>query len=330
MLTAWLTGAAPADPLLTLLLALLLDATLGDPPWLYRAVPHPVAMIGKLIELGERWLNDLESAAADRIFRGALLTLAVTLLAAAVGWVLAAALQGLAGGMIVEALLASSLIAFRGLYDHAGTVAGSLAISLEEGRAAVAEIVGRDPESLDRAGVARATVESIAENFSDGVVAPAFWFALLGLPGLCAYKAINTLDSMIGHRNDRYLAFGRAAARLDDAANLLPARLAGGLIVLAALLLPGASGLAAWRAMRRDAGKHRSPNAGWQESAFAGALGFALAGPRQYGRTVIEDHWMGDGRDDLRTTDIRAALRLYVAAGLLLAGAVLCLHLALR
>ncbi len=330
MLSAWLTGAAPADPFLVLLLALLLDAALGDPPWLYRAVPHPVAMIGKLIEWGERWLNDLEGAEADRVLRGALLVLAVTLLAAAVGWVLAAALQGLPGGMLVEALLASTMIAFRGLYDHAGAVAGGLVVGLEEGRAAVAAIVGRDPESLDQAGVARATVESIAENFSDGVVAPTFWFALLGLPGLCAYKAINTLDSMIGHRNDRYRAFGRVAARLDDAANFLPARLAGGLIVLAALLLPGTSGWAAWRAMWRDAAKHRSPNAGWQEAAFAGALGLALAGPRRYGRMVVEDPWMGDGREDLRTTDIRAALRLYIAAGLLLAGAVLGLHLTLR
>jgi adenosylcobinamide-phosphate synthase len=319
MLTAWLTGVAPAEIFVVLLLALALDAVAGDPSWLYRAVPHPVAMIGGLVSLGERWLNNPQSREPDRVARGALLTAAVVLLAGAVGWVLAAALQGLPGGVLVAALLASTLFAFRGLYDHAAAVADCLGRGLAEGRAAVARIVGRDPDSLDRPGVARAAIESIAENFSDGVVAPAFWFALLGLPGLCAYKAINTLDSMIGHRDERYLAFGRAAARLDDAANWLPARLAGGIIVVAASLMPKASGRAAWRALRRDAPRHRSPNAGWQEAAFAGALGVALAGPRQYGRTVIEDHWMGDGRTDLSYRDIHVALRLYLfSAGVLL------------
>ena len=171
--------------------------------------------------------------------------------------------------------------------------------------------------------VARAAAESAAENFSDGFVAPVFWFLLLGLPGLLAYKAVNTLDSMIGHRNARYEAFGKVAARLDDAVNFLPARLAGLLFVLAAWLLPAARGAAAWTTMRRDAPKHRSPNAGWQEAALAGALGLALAGPRQYGGQVVEDHWMGDGRSAVTAEDLGRVLDLYLTAGGLLFAAVM-------
>jgi adenosylcobinamide-phosphate synthase len=326
MLTAWFLGAeTPADIFAILLVALIIDAALGDPAWLYGAVPHPVVMIGRLVTWGERRLNDEQAGEAAHTLRGALLTAAVVLVAAALGWLMAAALQGLSGAWLVEALLASTLIAFRSLYYYAGAVAGGLDRGLSEGRAAVAHIVGRDPESLDAPGVARAAVESIAENFSDGVVAPAFWYALLGLPGLCAYKAVNTLDSMIGHKTPRHLAFGQVAARLDDAANWLPARLAGGLVVLAAAVLPSAGGRAAWRAMRRDAPRHRSPNAGWQEAAFAGALGFALAGPRRYREEAVEDPWMGEGRRDLGPADIRSALRLYVVAGALLASLVLLL-----
>ena len=326
MLTAWLAGVdAPTDIFAVLLLALAVDALLGDPPRLYRSLPHPVVLIGRLIVAGERWLNDAAAPERIRTWRGASLTLAVTLAAALAGGFLVLLFDGLPGGWLVEGLLASSLIAFRGLHDHAAAVARGLDNSLDDGRAAVAHIVGRDPESLDGAGVARATVETIAENFSDGVVAPVVWFLLLGLPGLCAYKAVNTLDSMIGYRNARYLAFGRVAARLDDGVNWLPARLAGVLVVLAAALLPGTSGAGAWRAMRRDAPKHRSPNAGWQEAAFAGALGIALAGPRQYGNQQVEDHWMGDGRRDLGPADIRAALKLYLAAGAALGGTVAAL-----
>jgi adenosylcobinamide-phosphate synthase len=330
MLTAWLLGAeTPADTFAILLVALIIDAVLGDPRWLYGTLAHPVVMIGRLVDLGERRLNDAQAGEVQRTIRGALLTAGVVLLAAALGWFLAAVLQGLPGAWLVEALLASSLIAFRGLYDHANAVAEGLARDLAEGRAAVAHIVGRDPERLDAPSVARAAVESIAENFSDGVVAPAFWYALLGLPGLCAYKAVNTLDSMIGHQSARHLAFGLVAARLDDAANWLPARLAGGLVVLAAAILPSANGRAAWRIMRRDAPRHRSPNAGWQEAAFAGALGLALAGPRHYHEQAVEDHWMGEGRADLGAADIRAALRLYLVATSLLATALLGLWLLL-
>src|SRR5690554_4671448 len=199
----------------------------------------------------------------------------------------------------------SSLVAQKSLYDHVAAVARGLEQGgLEGGRKAVSLIVGRDPESLDQAGVARAAIESLSENFSDAVVAPVFWAALFGLPGLLAYKAVNTADSMIGHRTPRHAAFGWAAARLDDAVNLIPARLAGLRIAGAALLLPGARAGNALRAMGRDAPRHRSPNAGWQEAAMGGALGLALAGPRRYGGQVVEDAWMGaGGRTDAGPAD---------------------------
>ena len=189
-----------------------------------------------------------------------------------------------------------------------------LVMSLEEGRRAVAMIVGRNPAALDEAGVARAAIESLAENFSDGVVAPILWTALGGLLGGALYKAINTADSMIGHKDDRHGAFGWAAARLDDLVNLPASRLAALWLILAAWLTPGASAREAARAVMRDASRHRSPNAGWPEAAMAGALGLKLAGPRVYGDTLVEDAFMGAGRREADAADIRRALRLYRTA----------------
>ena len=194
---------------------------------------------------------------------------------------------------------------------------------LDGGRRAVSAIVGRDSLALDGAGVARAAIESLAENFSDGVVAPAFWLAVGGLTGGAVYKAVNTADSMIGHRSDRYRAFGWAAARLDDLLNLPPARLAA-LWLVAGAALGGLDAAAAWAAMRRDARHHRSPNAGWPEAAMGGALGLALAGPRVYGGTRVDDRYIGGAGVDVTSADIRRALRLYrIACGLQLAA--LCL-----
>jgi len=306
-----------------LLLAMAIDLVVGDPKWLYRRLPHPVVILGHLIEGLSRRLNRQSLSRGRRIALGALCTFLVAGLALALGWALHAVLAGLAFGWLIEALLASTLLAFRGLYDAVRAVARALEEGLEPARQAVRHIVGRDPASLDAAGVARAAAESAAENFSDGFVAPVFWFLLLGLPGLLAYKAVNTLDSMIGHRDARFEAFGKVAARLDDAVNYLPARLAGLVIAAAATLLPGASGSGAWRAMRRDAPRHRSPNAGWQEAALAGALGLALAGPRVYGGQRIEDHWMGDGRSDLTAADLGRVLDLYLAAGAVVFAAVM-------
>ena len=312
-----LTDTLPADIILAiLLLAFALDAGLGDPGWLYRRLPHPVALLGQAIEAGEaRW-----NRGNARFWRGLLFVAMVVTLAGTLGWVIEQLCTTFPGGWIVEAVLASTLIAFRGLYDRARDVTVALSQGLEAARTAVAHIVGRDPVRLDAPGVARAAAESLAENFSDGVVAPMFWFALFGLPGLCAYKAINTLDSMIGQRNPRYERFGKAAARLDDTVNWIPARLAGLLLVAAARLLPEARARDAWRAIWRDAGKHRSPNAGWQEAALAGALGFRLAGPREYPDGPVDDAWMGDGHAELDAAALRAALRLYLVAGALIAG----------
>jgi adenosylcobinamide-phosphate synthase len=215
---------------------------------------------------------------------------------------------------------ASSLFAQRSLWLHVAAVARGLEkYGLEGGRAAVSRIVGRDPDSLDEAAVSRAAIESLAENFSDGIVAPAFWCALFGLPGIAAYKAINTADSMIGHTTGRHRAFGWAAARLDDLVNLPASRLSAGWIALAAMMI-GSNGEAALKTARRDAKHHRSPNAGWPEAAMAGALGLRLAGPRVYGAERVDDRWMGDGRAEATAADIRRALDLYrVACGLQIA-----------
>jgi adenosylcobinamide-phosphate synthase len=231
-------------------------------------------------------------------------------------------------GTLLLGILASTLLAQRSLDEHAGAVAAALETGgIEAGREAVSRIVGRDVSALDEAGVSRATVESLAENFSDGVVAPLFWLVVAGLPGGAVYKAVNTADSMVGHKSERYLAFGWAAARLDDLLNLPASRLAAGWLIAAAKLTPGASPEAAWATVRRDARHHRSPNAGWPEAAMAGALGLRLAGPRVYEGIPVNDPWIGDGRAEVGPADIRAALDLYRTACRLQAGAVAVLAL---
>jgi adenosylcobinamide-phosphate synthase len=227
--------------------------------------------------------------------------------------------------------LASTLLASRSLYVHVRVVAGALETgSIIAARSAVSRIVGRDPQVLDEHGVARAAIESLAENASDGVVAPAFWFLVLGLPGLAVYKAINTADSMIGHRNSRHEAFGWAAARFDDLVNLLPSRLTGLLFAAAALVIPGTSARAALQAMARDASRHRSPNAGWPESAMAGALGLKLNGPKNYAGVLVNDAYMGNGRREATAQDIRDALRLASTAWAIMVAALLITAVILR
>jgi adenosylcobinamide-phosphate synthase len=224
-------------------------------------------------------------------------------------------------GLILVAILGSTLLAQRSLFVHVARVADALDEGgVAAGRQAVAQVVGRDTGDLDEAGVARAAIESLAENFSDGMVAPAFFMVLAGLPGAALYKAINTADSMIGHRTERHLDFGRNAAQLDDLVNFPAARLSALLIVAAAALTKGASASRAWETMRRDAAKHTSPNAGYPEAAMAGALGLALAGPRSYAGEITNGALMGDGRREANADDIRAALELYGRAdGLLIA-----------
>ncbi|MGO4407839.1 adenosylcobinamide-phosphate synthase CbiB [Bosea sp. RAF48] len=303
-----------------LMLALAIEAAFGYPSRFYAAIGHPVTWIGKLIGVLDRALNREASSFVTRKVMGVLalaLLLAVTIALSALVQRLCLFFGPL--GLIPLALIASTLIAQRSLYEHVARVAEGLEREgLEGGRRAVSMIVGRNPQTLDEAGVARAAIESLGENFSDGIVAPAFWLGAGGLPGIAAYKAINTADSMIGHRTPRHLAFGWAAARLDDLVNLPASRLTALLLVASAALDRSADAGGAWRALRRDADKHRSPNAGWPEAAMAGALGLRLAGPRIYGKTRVEDHWMGDGRAEANAADIRRALRLYRrACGLL-------------
>ncbi len=296
-----------------LVLALTIEAAFGYPQRFYAAIGHPVTWIGRLIGWLDRGLNREAASFATRKAMGVLalvLLLAVTIAFSALIQRLCLSFRPL--GLIPLALLASTLIAQRSLYEHVARVAEGLERDgLEGGRRAVSMIVGRNPQTLDEAGVSRAAIESLAENFSDGITAPAFWLGIGGLPGIAAYKAINTADSMIGHRTPRHLAFGWAAARLDDLVNLPASRLTALLLVVSAALDRKADAAGAWRALQRDAGKHRSPNAGWPEAAMAGALGLRLAGPRVYGETRIVDHWMGDGRAEANAADIRRALTLY-------------------
>jgi adenosylcobinamide-phosphate synthase len=314
-----------ADPfgLIVLFAALALDALAGEMGWLFRVLPHPVVIIGNAVANLERRLNRAELPEGDRRMRGVVTAALVVGGAALAGAGIAFVARAIPHGWLLEVFVAATLLAQRSLFDHVAAVAVALdAEGLAGGRQAVARIVGRDPDSLDEHGVARAGIESLAENFSDAVVAPVFWYALLGLPGMLAYKAANTLDSMVGYRNDRYLAFGWASARLDDVMNLVPARLSGVLIAAAALFAPRGRPLVALTTMVRDSGHHRSPNSGWPEAAMAGALGLALGGPRRYPGVVVDEPWMGRGNPKAGIADIRRALVVFAAACALDAGLV--------
>ncbi len=298
-----------------LAIALILDALLGEPDWLWRRVPHPAVLLGRLVG----WLDGRLNAGENRRAKG---VAAVALLIVA-AWLPAALLSAEVFGGLFEVLGAAVLLAQRSLVDHVRAVAGALRRSLEEGRREVARIVGRDPETLDGPGMARAAIESAAENFADGVVAPAFWFLVAGLPGMAVYKAVNTADSMIGHRCARYRAFGWASARLDDVLSWIPARLAG-----AAICAVG-GGHAAWTIMRRDARRHKSVNAGWPEAATAASLGLALAGPRIYAGEVTDDSYINaGGRRSAQPQDIDEAVALIWRAWGVVLGVALLISLA--
>ena len=302
-----------------LFLALLLDAVVGEFGPLFRVLPHPVAMIGGLTGWFDRRLNRARRGERVRAFRGMMVTLLMIALAIAAGWGLRDLARALPHGWVIEVLAVTLLIAQRSLFDHVRAVARALdRDGLAGGRKAVARIVGRDPESLDKHGVSRAAVESLAESFSDGVVAPVFWYLLLGLPGLLVYKTINTMDSMIGYRTPQHAAFGWMAARTDDVLNYIPARIAAALIVLASVFVPRGRPRAAFRVMARDGGKHRSPNAGWPEAAMAGALGVALSGPRSYHGQASDQPWIGaEFSARIGPAEIRRGLYLFVVACLL-------------
>lgn len=298
-----------SEAALVLLAALLLDALLGDPAWLWRRLPHPITLIGRLIDYSDRQFNLTDTAFGTRRRLGVMVLLLLLAGAIVTGMALSFLLKVLPFGWVVEILVVAVFLAQHSLCQHVGRVARSFRDEgLSGARRSVAMIVGRDPEKLDEPGICRAAIESLAENFSDGVVAPAFWYLLAGVPGLLAYKVLNTADSMIGHRSERHSAFGWATARLDDLANLPASRLSAFLILLA-------TAPRRWqdtaRALWHDAPNHRSPNAGWPEAAMGAGLGLALAGPRSYGPQQVEDAWMNAaGRRDASPEDIRKAVAL--------------------
>lgn len=301
-------------------LSLAVEAKLGYPDRLFAAIGHPVTWIGRLISCLDRTLNRATASDRTRRLYGIVALALIVGIPACVAYAMQSVLLLHPLGIFLLIPVATTLLAQKSLAEHVEAVATALDTGgLSAGRQAVSQIVGRDPETLDRAAVGRAAIESLAENFSDGVVAPAFWLAVGGLVGGAAYKAANTADSMIGHRTSRHEAFGWAAARFDDLINLPASRLTALLIVVAAAFLPGMDAKAAWRAVWRDAKKHRSPNAGWPEAAMAGALGIALAGPRSYGGVMGDFAYMGEGgRRDVTAADIRRALRLFWLAHTLL------------
>lgn len=300
-----------ADPVA--LAALALDAAIGWPAALYRRTGHPVGAFARLIDGCERHWNRPSLPSAWRRLAGIGTLALLLLLSAGPALLIQSAMNELPGPVAwpLLALFAWPALAQRSLHDHVSAVERALrGGDLPQARTAVGRIVGRDTATLDEAGVARAAIESLSESYCDGVAAPLFWLLALGLPGVWAYKAVNTADSLIGHREERWRAFGWAAARMDDALNLIPARIGGVLICVA-----GCSG---WRTMARDARLHASPNAGWTEAAMAGALGLRLAGPIAYDGVMQDKPWIGRGRAAAGPQDIRRALRIYRRACLLL------------
>ena len=277
--------------------ALILDALFGEPDWLWRRLPHPAVLLGRLVGA----LDDRLNRGGGRRAKGVLALIALIAFAATVGWVITI----LPLSPLAEIIVAAILLAQRSLADHVAAVAAGLDESVEAGRAAVAHIVGRDTAAMDEPAIARAAIESGAENFSDGIVAPAFWFVVGGLPAMLAYKAINTADSMIGYRTERHEAFGWAAARLDDLVNLPASRLSALLISLSAL------SAAPFSAAMRGAHLHRSPNAGWPEAAMASCIDVALAGPRVYHGTPTDDPFVNpEGRKTIGAAEVRDAVRV--------------------
>ncbi|MEN8837152.1 MAG: adenosylcobinamide-phosphate synthase CbiB [Celeribacter marinus] len=278
---------------LALALAMVIDALLGEPKWLWSRLPHPAVLMGRMISAGDRRMNH----GSARLVAGGLLVIGLVVIMGGLGWVLSHI-------PFVEIILGAILLAQRSLVDHVRAVAVGLGDTVAAGRFAVAQIVGRDTADMDAPAIARAAIESGAENFSDGIIAPAFWFLIGGLPGILIYKVVNTADSMVGYRTDKYEAFGKAAARLDDVLNWVPAR-------ISALLIAIAGGRIDLGGIVRDAKLHRSPNAGWPEAAMSRALGVSLSGPRSYEGTMTSFPWVNsDGRKAATAADIDTACRM--------------------
>ncbi len=308
-----------------MVVAMAMDALVGWPAGLFARIGHPVTWLGALINVLDARCNRNADAPALRRTAGIAAALLVIALAAGFGWVLQAEYSTGWSRVVLVGVMSWPLVALRSLRDHVAAVARPLqAGDIAAARVGVARIVGRDPATLDEAGIARASIESLAENASDGIVAPVFWGALFGLPGIIGYKAINTLDSMIGHRTERHEAFGWASARIDDLVNLVPARLTGLLFVLFA-----PRRFDSMVCMIKDARRHRSINAGWPEAAMAGALGVRLSGPRVYHGGIADEPWLNEAARDPDAADIVRGLAIYARAMILLTGCLVMLALAI-
>jgi adenosylcobinamide-phosphate synthase len=308
-------------------IAVAIEYFIGYPKPLFAAISHPVVWIGKLITLLDETLNNPDIDPDKNKLLGVAAVVILTLCAIIPAWIIAWILATLPFGWVINILLATVFIAQKSMRDHVSDVAKALAFSIPSARNAVAKIVGRDTSTLDESGVSKAALESLAENMADGIVAPVLWYALFGLPGIVFYKVINTADSMIGYKSEKYLYFGWAAARLDDLINLPASRITGALFALATLSSNRASDT--FKAMWRDASKHHSPNAGWPESAMAGALGLRFGGPRNYDGEIVDLPRMGNGRQELTRADIGAGLKLFDRAMAIQFGILLTLAIAL-
>lgn len=306
--------------LLVVLLAIIIDRVIGEPKLLWKRMTHPIVLFGRLIAFFETQMNLDDLSDQKRFWNGCLVIFLLLLIVMEIGFFIYILCQNSLWsgawsylGIVIEAIIASIFLAQKSLADHVKAVV----IAFEQtgligARIAVSQIVGRDPDQLDQSGVARATIESLAENSSDGVIAPVFWFAILGLPGLMAYKMLNTADSMIGHKNARYKDFGYASAKLDDYANYIPARLSSLIILAAAWTLYGYKAVKrGFSVVFKDAKKHRSPNAGWPESAYAGILNIQLAGPRIYDSVIVDEPFQNANGKSTEPVDIMRSLKLF-------------------
>lgn len=314
-----------------LTLALIIDIFAGDPAWLWKRAPHPVVLIGHIINGFDRFRDrddvavwarrvGLENPQMRAQIIGAILLLFLLIVSVVIGRLIA----GLGPlGWVLELILVAILIAQRSLYDHVARVVEALkGQGLQAARTHLSMIVGRDVSKLDESGISKAAIESLAENFSDGVVAPVLWYAVAGLPGILFYKCVNTADSMIGHHNERFEHFGKPAAKLDDWMNWPAARFSSLLVVLSVTLARGGSAASAvWKATLRDAANHRSPNAGWPETSFAAALNLSLGGPRKYEDELIDaDFLYSEGRNTARPGDVEKSLGLFLRCCICLIG----------
>lgn len=303
-----------------LIAAMVLDIAMGDPAWLFKYVAHPIVYVGRMIDFFDKSFNQWRLGKNPLIFRGYAVMITLFIFGLLIGWGLEFII-GLSIFLVpIKIFIIAIFLAIRSLYTHVKDVYHALNEGLNEGKAAVAKIVGRDVTKMTEISITRAAIESLAENMSDGVIAPIFWYLVGGLPGLIAYKFINTADSMIGHKSFQYIHFGRAVALCDDILNYVPARITAGLFLIMGFLGGGfAKTKAIWKCLWQDAVRHVSPNAGWPEASMAAMMNIALGGPRIYGNEKVEGIWLNqDGREILHRADIKQALNFYVMALMLL------------